>query len=189
MIVDTVAQCYAALGVVHSIWTQVPQEFDDYIARPKPNGYRSLHTVVLADDGRPLEVQIRTAEMHRFAEYGVASHWRYKERGAGAPVRGARAAEAGQDERIAWMRQLLAWQREVGQALGSAQAEGAAGGAGAAGQPSAQPALDDRIYVLTPQARVIELPAGATPIDFAYHVHTSLGHRCRGARVGATWCR
>lgn len=186
VIVDTVAQCYAALGVVHSIWPQVPQEFDDYIARPKPNGYRSLHTVVLADDGRPLEVQIRTAEMHRFAEYGVASHWRYKERGAGAPVRGARAAEAGQDERIAWMRQLLAWQREVGQALGSAQAAGAAaavGGAGAAGQPSAQPVLDDRIYVLTPQARVIELPAGATPIDFAYHVHTSLGHRCRGARL------
>ncbi|MCO5108395.1 MAG: bifunctional (p)ppGpp synthetase/guanosine-3',5'-bis(diphosphate) 3'-pyrophosphohydrolase [Burkholderiaceae bacterium] len=187
VIVDTVAQCYTALGIVHAIWTQVPQEFDDYIARPKPNGYRSLHTVVLADDGRPLEVQIRTREMHRFAEYGVASHWRYKE-GAAAPARGARAPGAGYEEQIAWMRQLLAWQREVGQALGSAQAAGTAGAPaaaqqGASGQPSPQPAVEERIYVLTPQARVIELPAGATPIDFAYHVHTSLGHRCRGARV------
>jgi len=174
VIVDTVAQCYTALGIVHAIWTQVPQEFDDYIARPKPNGYRSLHTVVLADDGRPLEVQIRTREMHRFAEYGVASHWRYKEGAGGTPARGGGAAAgAGHDEQIAWMRQLLAWQREVGQALGSVQA----------GQPTAQPAVEERIYVLTPQARVIELPAGATPIDFAYHVHTSLGHRCRGARV------
>ncbi len=173
VIVDTVAQCYTALGIVHAIWTQVPHEFDDYIARPKPNGYRSLHTVVLADDDRPLEVQIRTREMHRFAEYGVASHWRYKEGGSGATARGVRAAGAGHEEQIAWMRQLLAWQREVGQALGSAQAAG----------PAAQPALEERIYVLTPQARVIELPAGATPIDFAYHVHTSLGHRCRGARV------
>ncbi len=187
VIVDTVAQCYTALGIVHAIWTQVPQEFDDYIARPKPNGYRSLHTVVLADDGRPLEVQIRTREMHRFAEYGVASHWRYKE---GAPARGGRAgAGAGHEEQIAWMRQLLAWQREVGQALGSAQGIGGAPGTpaapqqGASGQPAAQPAVEERIYVLTPQARVIELPAGATPIDFAYHVHTSLGHRCRGARV------
>ena len=184
VIVDTVAQCYAALGVVHAMWAQVPQEFDDYIARPKPNGYRSLHTVVVADDGRPLEVQIRTRDMHRFAEYGVASHWRYKERGPGGTARGARAAEADHDEQIAWMRQLLAWQREVGQALGSAQAAADAADAPAAGQPAAQPAaVDERIYVLTPQARVIELPLGATPIDFAYHVHTSLGHRCRGARV------
>ncbi|MBN9425267.1 MAG: bifunctional (p)ppGpp synthetase/guanosine-3',5'-bis(diphosphate) 3'-pyrophosphohydrolase [Burkholderiales bacterium] len=166
VIVDTVAQCYAALDVVHAMWTQVPQEYDDYIAKPKPNGYRSLHTVVLAEDGRPLEVQIRTQEMHRFAEYGVASHWRYKERSGGG---GTRTAEEEHDNRIAWVRQLLAWQRDVGQALGSGQ--------------SALPAGDERIYVLTPQARVVELPAGATPIDFAYHVHTSLGHRCRGARV------
>src|SRR5690606_26756056 len=152
-----------------------------YIARPKPNGYRSLHTVVLADDGRPLEVQIRTHEMHRFAEYGVASHWRYKERGNGAPARGGRAAEAGYDQQIGWMRQLLAWQREVRQALGSAQG----GEQRSAGRErrAQQPRADGRIYVLTPQARVIELPAGATPVDFAYHVHTSLGHRCRGARV------
>jgi GTP pyrophosphokinase len=189
VIVDTVAQCYTALGVAHALWTQVPQEFDDYIARPKPNGYRSLHTVVLADGGRPLEVQIRTHDMHRFAEYGVASHWRYKEHRAKDAARGGRDAAAGHDEQIAWMRQLLAWQKEVGQALGSAPRRATAareGGDAAATQvaaPSAQPAVDERIYVLTPQARVIELPAGATPVDFAYHLHTSLGHRCRGARV------
>ena len=170
VIVDTVAQCYAALGVVHAAWTQVPQEFDDYIARPKANGYRSLHTVVLADDGRPLEVQIRTREMHRFAEYGLASHWRYKEQ------RTARSAGADHDHKVAWLRQLLAWQHEVGQALGSTQPAGAA-------HPAPQPGGEERIYVLTPQARVIELPAGSTPVDFAYYVHTSLGHRCRGARV------
>lgn len=174
VIVETVSQCYVALGVVHAMWSQVPEEFDDYIARPKPNGYRSLHTVVLADDGRPLEVQIRTREMHRFAEYGVASHWRYKE-GASGPSGSEHAAraDAGHEQQIAWMRQLLAWQREVGQALGSGQVT----------QAGPAPHPEERIYVLTPQARVIELPAGSTPIDFAYHVHTSLGHRCRGARV------
>lgn len=171
VIVETVAQCYAALSVVHTTWAQVPQEFDDYIARPKANGYRSLHTVVLADDGRPLEVQIRTREMHRFAEYGLASHWRYKEQ------RGARSATADHDHKIAWLRQLLAWQLEVGQALGSAQP------AADAGQPSPRPGGEERIYVLTPQARVVELPVGATPVDFAYYLHTNLGHRCRGARV------
>jgi len=189
VIVDTVAHCYAALGVVHALWTQVPQEFDDYIARPKPNGYRSLHTVVLADDGRPLEVQIRTHDMHRFAEYGVASHWRYKERGPKSAARGARDAADGHDEQIAWMRQLLAWQKEVGHALGSVPQPTAADGNGGGARvtqavaPAVQPAIEERIYVLTPQARVIELPAGATPIDFAYQLHTSLGHRCRGARV------
>jgi len=146
----------------------VPEEFDDYIAKPKPNGYQSLHTVVIADDGKYLEVQIRTREMHRFAEYGVASHWRYKEHSVGD--RAVRAAPGGsQDERIAWIRQLLAWQREVGAELGG-------GGAAASTE-------GEHIYVLTPQARVIELPVGSTPVDFAYHVHTTLGHRCRGARV------
>jgi len=165
-IVDTVAQCYATLDVVHGLWKQVPEEYDDYIARPKPNGYRSLHTVVVADGGRLLEVQIRTREMHRHAEYGIASHWQYKERGTSVPD--AAREQAGDAERIAWMRQLLAWQSDVGRSL-DAQA------------PIPEPA--QRIYVLTPQARVIELPAGSTPIDFAYHVHTTLGHRCRGARV------
>lgn len=168
VIVDDVRDCYAALALIHARWTPIHEEFDDYIARPKPNGYQSLHTVVTGDDDKPLEVQIRTREMHQFAEYGVASHWRYKERSTG--VAGAARADAAQDERIAWVRQLLAWQREVGEQLG---------------QPV--PALVDeanvRIYVLTPQARVIELPAGATPVDFAYHVHSTLGHRCRGARV------
>lgn len=172
-IVDTVAQCYAALDVVHGLWPQVPEEYDDYVARPKPNGYRSLHTVVVADGGRLLEVQIRTHEMHRHAEYGVASHWRYKERGTSTPA--ATPAEAGDTDRIAWMRQLLAWQSDVGRSLG---VQAPSGDAPVGKAPDAQ-----RIYVLTPQARVIELPAGSTPVDFAYHVHTTLGHRCRGARV------
>ncbi|MDT3680139.1 MAG: bifunctional (p)ppGpp synthetase/guanosine-3',5'-bis(diphosphate) 3'-pyrophosphohydrolase [Burkholderiaceae bacterium] len=193
-IVDTVAQCYATLDVVHGLWRQVPEEYDDYIARPKPNGYRSLHTVVVADGGRLLEVQIRTHEMHRHAEYGIASHWQYKERGTSVPD--AAREQAGDAERIAWMRQLLAWQSDVGRSLdaqapgSAAQADAASGAAGGAAPgatadaiPGATPEAEQRIYVLTPQARVIELPAGSTPIDFAYHVHTTLGHRCRGARV------
>ncbi len=175
VIVERVDECYAALGVIHELWQANPEDYDDYISRPKPNGYRSLHTGVTAQDGKPLEIQIRTREMHRFAEYGVASHWRYKERTTGpdagkgrdAPPSGAQ----GYDERVAWMRQLLAWQREVGQGLGTA-----------AKVPQAQ---DEHVYVLTPQARVVELPAGSTPIDFAYSVHTKIGHRCRGARVDA----
>ncbi len=174
VIVDDVRACYSALALIHAQWTPIDAEFDDYIARPKANGYQSLHTVVLAEDGRPLEVQIRTREMHQFAEYGVASHWRYKERSTGAP--GAARADAAQDQRIAWVRQLLAWQREVGEKLGAPSAAGAA-------PASLVDETDARIYVLTPQARVIELPAGATPVDFAYHLHSNLGHRCRGARV------
>jgi GTP pyrophosphokinase len=172
VIVDDIKTCYAVLGLVHNIWTPIPEEFDDYISRPKSNGYQSLHTVVVAEDGRALEVQIRTHEMHRFAEYGVAAHWRYKESG------GSNFAAQKYDEKIAWLRQLLAWKSEVVDAV--------------VGQEDIQrewveklksASLDDRIYVLTPQARVIELPTGATPIDFAYHLHTDVGHRCRGARV------
>jgi GTP pyrophosphokinase len=172
VIVDDVRTCYAVLGILHHIWTPIPKEFDDYIARPKPNGYRSLHTVVIVDDERPLEVQIRTHEMHHFAEYGVAAHWRYKESG------GSNFAGEKYDEKIAWLRQLLAWKSEVADAV--------------VGQDDDRrewveklksATLDDRIYVLTPQARVIELPSGATPIDFAYHLHSDLGHTCRGARV------
>lgn len=170
--VEDVKTCYTVLGIVHNIWTPIPKEFDDYISRPKSNGYQSLHTVVVAEDGRALEVQIRTEEMHRFAEYGVAAHWRYKE------VGGSNFSERKYDEKIAWLRQLLAWKSEVADAV--------------VGQEEIQrewieklksAALDDRIYVLTPQARVIELPSGATPIDFAYHLHTDVGHRCRGARI------
>ena len=164
--------CYTVLGVVHNIWTPIPKEFDDYISRPKPNGYQSLHTVVTADDARPLEVQIRTQEMHNFAEYGIAAHWRYKEEG-GSNFKGQKY-----DEKIAWLRQLLAWKTDVADVV--------------VGQEDIQrewveklksTTLDDRIFVLTPQARVLELPVGATPIDFAYHLHSEVGHRCRGARV------
>jgi GTP pyrophosphokinase len=161
VIVDDVAQCYQALSLVHEHWTPIGAEYDDYIARPKPNGYQSLHTVVQDGSGQSLEIQIRTRRMHESAELGVAAHWRYKEE-SGARGRNARAEE----ERIAWLRQLLAWRADVGEPLGSG---------------AARP--DERIYVLTPQANVVELPAGSTPIDFAYHVHTELGHRCRGARV------
>jgi GTP pyrophosphokinase len=159
VIVDTVAQCYQVLSLVHSHWTPVTGEYDDYIARPKPNGYQSLHTVVRDADGRPIEIQIRTRRMHEAAELGMAAHWRYKE------GRGDRSASA-DDERIAWLRQLLAWRQDIG-----------------APQRPGEAAVEDRIYVLTPQAKVVELPVGATPIDFAYHVHTELGHRCRGAKV------
>jgi GTP pyrophosphokinase len=176
VIVDDIKTCYTVLGIVHNIWAPIPKEFDDYISRPKSNGYRSLHTVVVAEDGRALEVQIRTAEMHRFAEYGVAAHWRYKETG-GSQASGAQKY----DEKIAWLRQLLAWKSEVVDTV--------------VGQEEIKrewveklksTVLDDRIYVLTPQARIIELPNGATPIDFAYHLHSDLGHRCRGARVDGT---
>ncbi|GAB2911338.1 bifunctional (p)ppGpp synthetase/guanosine-3',5'-bis(diphosphate) 3'-pyrophosphohydrolase [Paralcaligenes sp. KSB-10] len=169
VIVDDERSCYAVLALVHSLWTPVSDEFDDYISRPKPNGYRSLHTVVADSEGKPFEIQIRTYEMHQFAEYGMAAHWRYKESGAKG---GQQAAASGYDRKIAWMRQLLAWDKE-----GAAPEQQAAMAAPAATVSA------DRIYVMTPQARVIELPAGATPIDFAYYLHTDLGHRCRGARV------
>jgi GTP pyrophosphokinase len=160
---------------VHEAWAPVDGEFDDYIARPKPNGYQSLHTVVLGDDGRPLEVQIRTRAMHEHAEHGVAAHWMYKEAGArgyaGVAASGdyeQRLAEA----RKAVLRELLAWERDF------------SGAAGAAGDGAvASGGFDDRIYVFTPQATLIDLPAGGTPVDFAYALHTDLGHRCRGARV------
>jgi GTP pyrophosphokinase len=172
VIVEDVKTCYTVLGIVHNIWAPIPKEFDDYISRPKPNGYQSLHTVVIAEDNRALEVQIRTAEMHHFAEYGVAAHWRYKESG------GSNFSAQKYDEKIAWLRQLLAWKSEVVDAV--------------VGQDEVQrewvekiksATLDDRIYVMTPQARVIELPTGSTPIDFAYHLHSDVGHSCRGARV------
>lgn len=171
VIVDDVKTCYAVLSIVHNIWTPIPEEFDDYIARPKANGYQSLHTVVEAEDGRTLEVQIRTREMHRFAEYGVAAHWRYKEGSSSA-------LDDSYDQKIAWLRQLLAWKSEVADAV--------VGHEDADRQWVEQlkaAAINDRIYVLTPQGRLIELPVGATPIDFAYQLHSDIGHRCRGARV------
>jgi GTP pyrophosphokinase len=174
VIVPDVETCYAVLGRVHEIFVAVPGEFDDYIARPKPNGYQSLHTVVEDDDGKAVEVQIRTEAMHEHAEHGVSAHWAYKEAGSrGQGTAGgtfeARVAEA----RLIVLRQLLAWEREYVESEAGRAGEGAADRA----------VFDDRIYVFTPQAAVVELTAGATPIDFAYALHTDLGHRCRGAKV------
>jgi len=164
IVLEDVKDCYTALGIVHALWQPIHGEFDDYISHPKGNYYRSLHTAVMADDGRSLEVQIRTREMHEHAEMGVAAHWRYKESGTSAK------ADSAYDDKIAWLRQLLSWRDEItDSAVWVEQFKRAA--------------LDDTIYVMTPQGRVIDLPKGATPIDFAYRVHTDLGHRCRGAKV------
>ena len=183
VIVDDVKSCYTVLSIVHDIWTPIPEEFDDYIARPKPNGYKSLHTVVEADDGRTLEVQIRTKKMHRFAEYGVAAHWRYKEGGAAS-------LDQAYDEKIAWLRQLLNWKSEMVDVVVGADGADNADGANDADNANRQwvqqikaASINDRIYVLTPQARVIELPKGSTSIDFAYYLHSDIGHRCRGAKI------
>ncbi len=167
VIVSSVRDCYAALSLVHESYRPLPEEFDDYIARPKANGYQSLHTVVYDEKGRAIEIQIRTGTMHEHAEHGVAAHWAYKE--AGTKGYGGVSAAGEFEEKVAQarkavLRQLLAWERDF-----SGQGEDAG--------------LDDRIYVFTPQASVVELPRDATPVDFAYTVHTDLGHRCRGARI------
>ncbi|MDH7489250.1 MAG: GTP diphosphokinase [Anaerolineae bacterium] len=162
VIVDTVTDCYASLGVVHSLWTPIPGEFDDYIATPKDNMYQSLHTAVVGPDGKPLEVQIRTHEMHRTAEYGIAAHWRYKE--------GSKQRDLAFEKKIAWLRSLMEWRQEVASAsefLDSMKTD----------------VFQDRVYVFTPKGEIIDLPAGSTPIDFAYHIHSEIGDRCRGAKV------
>ena len=161
ILVQDVRDCYAALGLVHNLWTPIPREFDDYIAKPKSNQYRSLHTAVVGPEDKALEVQIRTHEMHRHSELGVAAHWRYKE---------SSHSEQGYDQKIAWLRQLLEWRDDTGDA-------------GELAERFRTGLFDDTIYVLTPQGRVVALPKGSTPVDFAYHVHTELGHRCRGARA------
>ncbi len=168
VLANDVKDCYTALGIVHSLWTPLPKEFDDYIAKPKSNDYRSLHTAVIGPEGKPLEIQIRTQEMHQHSELGVAAHWRYKEGMREGPRR-----DAGYDEKIAWLRQIVEWKDQVADS----------------GELAAQfrsELFADTIYVLTPQGRVIDLPKDSTPIDFAYHVHTDLGHRCRGAKVNGT---
>lgn len=188
IIVQTERDCYSALGLVHELWVPMADEFDDYISRPKPNGYRSLHTVVADANGRPFEVQIRTRAMHEFAEFGMAAHWRYKE----GPRPGAAdpSAQSGQyDRQLAWMRQLLAWNTDAakrpGGGTGTAAASTLDSGSVTERRASARMTKppEERIYVLSPQARVVELPLGATPVDFAYYLHTDLGHRCRGARI------
>jgi GTP pyrophosphokinase len=163
VLVDDIPACYAVLGVVHALWLPVPEEFDDYIARPKRNDYRSLHTAVIGPEGKTLEVQIRTHEMHAQAELGVAAHWKYKE-GRGH----SKGGDAAMEKRIAWMRQLL---------------ESPAGDEAGLMRELDSELAEDRIYVLTPRGEVIDQPQGATPLDFAYHVHTEVGHRCRGAKV------
>ncbi len=166
ILVDDVKDCYTALGVVHNLWTPLPREFDDYIAKPKANNYRSLHTAVIGPEDKSVEVQIRTWEMHRHSEYGVAAHWRYKEKSYGQ----AGKAEAGFEQKIAWLRQILEWKDLVsdeGELLSAFKSS----------------LFTDIIYVLTPQGKVVDLPSGSTPIDFAYALHTNLGHRCRGAKV------
>ncbi len=163
VIVHETQACYAALSRVHELYEPMVGEFDDYIAKPKSNGYQSLHTVVRDDTGHPLEIQIRTAAMHEHAETGVAAHWAYKE--AGTKGYAGVSASGTYDAKIAVLRQLLAWQQDI------------------SGDAKLTDVLDDRIYVLTPDAAIVDLPQGATPVDFAYAVHTNLGHRCRGARV------
>ena len=169
VIAADVKGCYAALGFVHSRFMPVQGEFDDYIAKPKANGYQSLHTVVRDEAGRAVEVQIRTQAMHDHAEIGVAAHWAYKD--AGTKGYSGVSASSEYDAKIAVLRQLLAWERDL------------SGPAAQRARDASQGLFEDHIYVLTPDAAVVELPQGATTVDFAYNVHTSLGHRCRGARV------
>ncbi|UCH47437.1 MAG: bifunctional (p)ppGpp synthetase/guanosine-3',5'-bis(diphosphate) 3'-pyrophosphohydrolase [Betaproteobacteria bacterium] len=161
VLVEEVSDCYSVLGLVHQRWTPIPGEFDDYIAKPKSNDYRSLHTAVAGPEDKIIEIQIRTREMHEHAELGVAAHWRYKEASRG---------DAAYDRKVAWLRQLLDWRDDVADAAQLAET-------------FRGELRDDTVYALTPQGRVIDLPAGSTPVDFAYHVHTELGHRCRGAKV------
>lgn len=163
VIVDRLQDCYAALGVIHTQYHHIPREFDDYIANPKPNGYQSIHTVVLGPSGKTVEIQIRTQEMHKNAELGVAAHWKYKE----GPNPGIDAAY---EERIAWLRKLLSWQEDMVES-------------GSIVEEFKTQVFEDRVYVFTPKGDVVDLPAGATPLDFAYQIHSQVGNRCVGAKV------
>lgn len=161
LLVPDTPSCYAALGLIHNLWRPIPGEFDDYIAAPKDNFYQSLHTAVLYDDGKPLEVQIRTPEMHQNSEYGIAAHWRYKE--------GTRRDQK-YEQHVLWLRSMMEWRGDVKDAqefVDSMKSD----------------VFEDRVYIFTPKGDIYDLPAGSTPIDFAYHIHTNIGHRCRGAKV------
>ncbi|KLN64386.1 GTP diphosphokinase [Vibrio sp. VPAP30] len=161
IIADKLQDCYAALGTVHTKYKHLPSEFDDYVANPKPNGYQSIHTVILGPEGKTIEIQIRTKDMHEDSELGVAAHWKYKEGGGG---------RSGYDEKITWLRKLLDWQEEMsdsGEMLDELRSQ----------------VFDDRVYAFTPRGDVVDLPMGATPLDFAYHIHSEVGHRCIGAKV------
>ena len=161
LIVPDIPSCYSALGLIHTHWRPIPNEFDDYIAAPKDNFYQSLHTAVLYSDGKPLEVQIRTQEMHENAEYGIAAHWRYKEK---------KHLDASYEQRINWLRKIMEWRQDVEDAQEFVEG-------------MKTDVFEDRVFIFTPRGDIIDLPAGSTPIDFAYHVHTEIGHRCRGAKI------
>lgn len=162
IIAERLQDCYAALGTVHASYKHLPNEFDDYIATPKANGYQSIHTVIVGPEGKSVEIQIRTQKMHQDAELGVAAHWKYKE--------GSTGKQSGYDERINWLRRILAWQEEVAES-------------GDLVEELRSQVFDDRVYVFTPKGDVIDLPQGATPLDFAYYIHSNVGHRCIGAKV------
>ena len=165
IVAEELQDCYAALGVVHTKYRHLPKEFDDYVANPKPNGYQSIHTVVLGPEGKTIEIQIRTKQMHEESELGVAAHWKYKEGPAASGV-----AQSAYDEKINWLRKLLVWQEEMsdsGEMLDELRSQ----------------VFDDRVYAFTPKGDVVDLPSNATPLDFAYHIHSEVGHRCIGAKV------
>ncbi|MCJ7626441.1 MAG: bifunctional (p)ppGpp synthetase/guanosine-3',5'-bis(diphosphate) 3'-pyrophosphohydrolase, partial [Anaerolineaceae bacterium] len=161
LIVSDVPSCYAVLGIIHTKWRPIPQEFDDYIAAPKDNFYQSIHTAVIYDDGKSLEVQIRTLDMHQNSEFGIAAHWRYKENGK---------RDDGYQQRINWLRKLMEWRQDVEDTQEFMEG-------------MTTDVFNERVYVFTPKGDIIDLPGGSTPIDFAYHVHTEIGHRCRGSKV------
>jgi len=163
IIAERLQDCYGALGVVHANWKHIPREFDDYIATPKPNGYQSIHTVVVGPEGRSIEIQIRTQQMHQDAELGVAAHWKYKE--------GSSAGRSGYEDKINWLRKILQWQEEMAES-------------GDLVEELRSQVFDDRVYVFTPKGDVIDLPLGSTPLDFAYYIHSNVGHTCTGAKVG-----
>lgn len=166
VVTNKLQDCYSALGIIHTSWRHIPSEFDDYVATPKPNGYQSIHTVVLGPNGKPIEIQIRTADMHDDAELGVAAHWQYKE--GALPTKSGKGSSY--DDKIAWLRKLLQWQEEMADS-------------GDFAEELRNQVVEDRVYVFTPQGDVVDLPNGSTPLDFAYYVHTNVGHRCIGAKV------
>lgn len=162
IIAERLQDCYGALGIVHANWKHIPREFDDYIATPKPNGYQSIHTIVVGPEGRAIEIQIRTQQMHQDAELGVAAHWKYKEGGS--------SSRSGYEDKINWLRKILLWQEEMAET-------------GDLVEELRSQVFDDRVYVFTPKGDVIDLPLGSTPLDFAYYIHSNVGHRCIGAKV------
>jgi GTP pyrophosphokinase len=163
IIAERLQDCYGALGVVHTLWHHLPNEFDDYVANPKPNGYQSIHTVVMGPGGKSVEIQIRTKQMHEDSELGVAAHWKYKE--------GSSGGKSDFEDKIAWLRKLLQWQEDMSES-------------GTLVEELRSQVFDDRVYVFTPKGEVVDLPAGSTPLDFAYYVHSLVGHRCIGAKIG-----